>query len=103
MQTVGLLLYTMVAMQNDGFNFLQRAQEFVLSMQWMGQFALDFQCYLTLSALWIAWRNQYTGQSIVLAISGMVLGIIIFAPYLLYLLYKENGDVAAVLVGGRKG
>ena len=100
-QTIGLLLYTIVAIRNDGFNFLSRAQEFALSMKWMGQFALDFQCYLTLSALWIAWRNKFTGKSILIALFAMVLGIIVFAPYLLYLIFKENANLIKVLVGNR--
>ena len=100
-QTVGLLLYTVIAIKNDGLNFLSRAQEFALSMKWMGQFALDFQCYLTLSALWIAWRNKFTGKSILIAVFAMTLGILVFAPYLLHLIFKENGSLKRVLVGNR--
>ena len=100
-QTVGLLIYTIIAIQNDGANFLTRAQEFLTSMTWMGQFALDFQCYLILSALWIAWRNKFSAKSIVMAIVAMILGIIVFAPYLLYLLSKEKGDLKGVLIGDR--
>ena len=100
-QTVGLIIYTIIAIQNDGANFLARAQEFVTSLTWMGQFALDFQCYLILSALWIAWRNMFSVNSIMLAIAAMILGIIVFAPYLLYLLSKENGDLKVVLTGNR--
>jgi hypothetical protein len=100
-QTVGLLIYTIIAIQNDGANFLTRAQEFVTSMTWMGQFALDFQCYLILSALWIAWRNKFSFNSVMIAIIAMILGIIVFAPYLLYLLFKEKGDLKEVLIGKR--
>jgi hypothetical protein len=100
-QTVGLFTYTIIAIQNDGANFLERAKEFVTSMTWMGQFALDFQCYLILSALWIAWRNKFSVKSIMIAILAMILGIIVFAPYLLYLLSKEKGDFKGVLIGNR--
>ena len=101
-QTIGLLIYTVITIQNDGFNFLERYQEFAFSMKWMGQFALDFQCYLILSAVWIAWRNRFTTKSIIFAIIAMILGIIVFAPYLLYLIHKENGDISKVLIGYRK-
>lgn len=101
-QTIGLLVYTAIAIQNDGGNFLARAEEFALSMTWMGQFALDFQCYLILSALWIAWRNKFSGSSIALAVVAMILGIIVFAPYLLYLLAKEKGSLKQVLLGKRE-
>ena len=100
-QTIGLMMYTILAMQNDGGNFLVRAQEFAMSMTWMGQFALDFQCYLILSALWIAWRNHFSTLSIIIALVAMILGIIAFAPYLLFLIAKEKGDLKAILVGNR--
>lgn len=100
-QTLVLLIYTAIAIQNDGANFLARAQEFATSMTWMGQFALDFQCYLILSALWVAWRNKFSTNSILIAIVAMILGIIVFAPYLLYLLSKEKGDLKRVLIGNR--
>lgn len=38
-QTLGLIVYPIITLQQDGMNFLARAQEFVLSMAWMGQFA----------------------------------------------------------------
>lgn len=79
-QTLGLLLYTIIAIQNDGFNFLERAKEYTMSLTWMGQFALDFQCYLLLSALWITWRNRFSNKSIITAVVAMILGIIVFAP-----------------------
>ncbi len=100
-QTIGLLLYTVIAIQHDGGNFLARAQEFVVSMKWIGQFTLDFSCYLMLSALWIAWRNKFSGQSIALAIMAMTFGILVFAPYILYLLAIEKGDLKGVLIGRR--
>ncbi|ADR21061.1 hypothetical protein MATR_13090 [Marivirga tractuosa] len=100
-QTLGLLIYSVITIQNDGANFLARAQEFATSMTWMGQFALDFQCYLILSALWIAWRDKFSLNSIIIAIVAMILGIIVFAPYLLYLLSKEKGDLKRILIGNR--
>ncbi|WP_350292661.1 hypothetical protein [uncultured Croceitalea sp.] len=101
-QTVGLLIYTAIAIKNDGGNFLERAQEFVFSLTWMGQFTLDFNCYLILSALWIAWRNKFTTSSILMAILASILGIIVFAPYVLFLIFKEKGDLKRVLVGYRQ-
>lgn len=100
-QTVGVLVYTAITIQNEGFTFLEKAKDFAISMSWMGQFTVDFQCYLMLSALWIVWRNKYTTKSIVFAIVAMILGIIVFAPYLLYLLLKEKGNLSKVLIGER--
>lgn len=100
-QTLGVLIYTVIAIKNDRGNFLIRAQEFVLSLKWIGQFTLDFNCYLVLSALWIAWRNKFSGQSIAVAIMAMILGILVFAPYLLYLISVEKGNLKTVLIGKR--
>lgn len=100
-QTLGLLVYTLIAIQNDGINFFARAQEFIMSLRWAGQFALDFNCYLMLSALWIAWRSKFSVRSIGFAIVAMILGIIVFAPYLLYLITNEGGDLNKVLLGQR--
>lgn len=100
-QTIGLLIYTIIAIKNDGPNFLGRAGEFLLSLKWMGQFTLDFNCYLMLSALWLTWRNKFSVRSILLALSAMILGIIVFAPYLLYLIVQEKGDLKKVLTGNR--
>lgn len=80
---------------------MARAQEFATSMTWMGQFALDFQCYLILSALWIAWRDKFFIKLILIAVVAMILGIIVFAPYLLFLLTKEKGNLKRVLIGDR--
>ncbi|WP_422857792.1 hypothetical protein ACOKFD_09930 [Flagellimonas sp. S174] len=101
-QTIGLLIYSVIAIHNDGIDFLTRFQEFATSLTWMGQFALDFQCYLMLSALWIAWRNKFSIKSILIAVVAMILGIIVFAPYLLFLLTKEKGNLKKVLIGNRE-
>jgi hypothetical protein len=101
-QTIGLLIYTVIAIQNDGGDFLARALEFATSLTWMGQFALDFQCYLMLSTLWIAWRDKFSIKSILIAVVAMILGIIVFAPYLLFLLTKEKGNLKRVLIGNRE-
>lgn len=101
LQTLGLLLYTYLAMQNDGSNFLGRALAFSTSLEWQGQFTLDFGCYLLLSGLWIMWRNRFSLAAIAPAIAAMILGIIVFAPYLLYLISQESGDLKRVLVGDR--
>jgi len=70
-------------------------------LTWSGQFNLDFLCYLALSGLWIMWRNKFSGKSILVGTVAMILGIVFFAPYLLWLMNKEKGDLKRVLVGDR--
>jgi len=100
-QTVALLAYTFFAFQNEGANLFQVFISNISSMTWNGQFNLDFSCYLTLSGLWIMWRNKFNSISVLMGLAAMILGIIVFAPYLLYLLKTENGDLQKILIGHR--
>ena len=100
-QTIGLLTYTLVAYQAKGADLFSVFIHNVTSLNWSGQFNLDFLCYLTLSGFWIMWRNKFTTKSIILGTLAMVLGIVLFAPYLFWLTNKENGDLKRVLIGDR--
>ncbi|GAB2521482.1 hypothetical protein [Spirosoma aerophilum] len=100
-QTIALLVYTYLAFQNEGATLFQLFLANIASLTWNGQFNLDFSCYLALSGLWIMWRNKFAPAAIVLGLAAMILGILAFAPYLLYLLTKENGDLKKVLIGDR--
>lgn len=100
-QTIGLLAYTFLVFQKEGADLFSVFINNVLSLNWSGQFNLDFLCYLTLSGFWIMWRNKFTNKSILLGLVAMVLGIVLFAPYLFWLTHKENGDIKRVLIGDR--
>jgi len=100
-QTIGLLAYTFIAFQKEGADLFSVFLANIKSLTWTGQFNLDFLCYLMLSGLWIMWRNNFSGKSILVGAFAMILGIVFFAPYLLWLLYKENGDLRRVLVGDK--
>jgi hypothetical protein len=47
------------------------------------------------------WRNKFTLASILLGVFATVVGFIAFAPYILFLLVKENGDFRRLLIGSR--
>ncbi len=100
-QTAGLLAYTFIAFQTEGAALFNVFLANIKSLTWTGQFNLDFLCYLALSGLWIMWRNKFSGKSILVGTVAMIFGIVFFAPYLLWLLYKENGDLKHVLVGDK--
>ena len=100
-QTISLIIYTIIAFNNEGSSLFSIALTNIQSLKWSGQFNLDFCCYLTLSGLWIMWRNRFNGLSILIGCAAMILGIIFFAPYILFLLRKENGDLKKLLVGNR--
>ena len=100
-QTLLLLVYTILAAQNDSVNLFTVFLTNIQSLNWNGQFNLDFSCYLMLSGLWMMWRNRFSAQSILLGLAAMIIGIIFFAPYLLYQIMKEKGNLQKVLVGER--
>lgn len=100
-QTIGLFIYTFFAFQTDGADLFGVFTNNMLSLNWSGQFNLDFLCYLTLSGLWIMWRNMFTTKSIILGLIAMILGIVMLAPYLLWLISQENGNIKRVLIGDR--
>lgn len=100
-QTITVGLLTVIAFKNEGTNLFSIFIANIQAMNWNGQFNLDFSSYLILSGLWIAWRSKFSTSSIIFAILSAILGIIVFAPYLLYLLKKENGDLKKLLIGDK--
>lgn len=100
-QTIGLLAYTYLAFQTEGADLFGVFLSNLKALSWNGQFNFDFLCYLTLSGLWIMWRNKFSGKSILLGIIAMVMGFLFFAPYLLSLIVQENGDLKRVVSGNR--
>lgn len=71
----------------------------IQALTWQEQFNLDFMTYLILSALWIAWRNKFSGTGIILAVLASILGMMFFGVFLLVLVVQEKGNLKAVLVG----
>lgn len=97
--TLVLVVYTYFTINNQGWTLYNIAINNIAAFNWNGQFILDFSCYLTLSGIWIMWRNKFSISSIIMAIIAMIIGIMAFAPYLLYLLTKEKGNLKKVLLG----
>ncbi|MCR9143157.1 MAG: hypothetical protein NXI24_12960 [bacterium] len=102
--TAGIVAYTGVAGVNHGWDLLSVFLGNLTALNWSGQFNFDFMCYLILSALWLAWRHEFTPGGIALAAAASVLGILLFAPYLLWAISRSGGDMRVLLLGpGRAG
>ncbi len=69
------------------------------AMKWPGQFNCDFMGFLSLSALWLAWRNQFSPKGIALGVLGFFGGMMVLAPYLFFASLKANGDAQVLLLG----
>ncbi|MEM9446775.1 MAG: hypothetical protein AAGA18_15645 [Verrucomicrobiota bacterium] len=93
--------YTAIVLLDYGFTLFPIFITDILSLNWSGQFNLDFSLYLLLSGIWIAWRHQFSLGGIVMGLIAAILGMVVFAPYMLITTLKENGDLKKVLLGSQ--
>jgi NADH:ubiquinone oxidoreductase subunit 2 (subunit N) len=98
-----MVVYTVFVVMNHGVNFVPEYIGNIVAMNWAGQFQMDFTCYLILSALWVAWRHEFSGAGIGLAVCAVCGGMLFFAAYVLVTALQEKGDVQAFVVGKRRG
>ncbi|MEM9261735.1 MAG: hypothetical protein AAGA62_18990 [Bacteroidota bacterium] len=96
---IGIIGYTAKTIANDGWDLIAVYLSNLRAFNWSGQFTFDFTTYLLLSAIWVAWRNHFSLNGLLLGLAAYVLGILFFAPYLLLLSVKTKGDVATLLLG----
>ena len=97
--TAIIILFTITAIANGGLNLFTPFLSPIFALNWQGQFNVDFATYLVLSGIWMAWRSGFTSGGIVLGVCAPPLGILFFAPYLIYLIGKSNGDPRRLLLG----
>jgi hypothetical protein len=94
-----LVAYTAVVVANYGLNLFPYFFGEMAAMTWSGQFNLDFMGFLLLSAVWTAWRNQFSAQGLGLSVLAFFGGILFLGIYLLYLIRQCKGDMVRVLAG----
>ena len=94
-----LAAYTTIVIWHHGIGLFPIFFGNIAALTWPGQFNLDFLCFLTLSALWTAWRADFSGIGICLALIAFVGGAGFLLPYLLWLIAREKGDIRRVVLG----
>jgi hypothetical protein len=97
---IALQVYSAMVGQNHSLD--QIGPEFnsaVAAMTWQGQMNVDFAAALALSGLWAGWRNGWSLLGWVLGIACFVAGTTVSMAYLLFLTYREKGDMKRVLLG----
>ncbi len=97
-----VLIFTVLAVSNDGVNLFATTLPSITEFGWPGQFHVDFLTYLILSGIWVAWRHEFSPLGIVLGLLASQLGIIFLSPYLLFAINKANGDMRQVLLGEQR-
>ena len=91
--------YTAMVIANHGVGLLNVFFGDMAAMGWPGQFNLDFMFMLTLSALWVGWRHQFSGAGLVLGVLALFGGSLFLTTYLFIVTRQANSDVREVLLG----
>lgn len=91
--------YTAVVVATHGLNLFPVFFGDIARLGWPGQFNLDFTSMLTLSALWVAWRHEFSGAGLALGLLAFFGGGFFLTAYLLIVSLATRGDVATLLLG----
>ncbi len=91
--------YTAVVMINHGPNLFPVFFGDILAMSWAGQFNVDFTSFLTLSAVWLAWRHHFTPAGLALGVLGFFGGGLFLCAYLFIVSLGVAGDPKVLLLG----
>ncbi len=94
-----LVAYTTATIASHGINLFPQFFSDIAAMAWPGQFNLDFLGFLMLSALWVAWRHQFSAVGIALAVLAFNGGMLFLTIYLLVLSHHTRGNMKALLLG----
>lgn len=94
-----VVVYTAIVIANHGMGLLPIFFGDTAKMEWPGQFNLGFTGFLVLSALWLAWRNDFSPFGLALGLLGFFGGVPVLTAYLLVTSFAVNGDVKLLLLG----
>lgn len=97
-----IAVYTLFVSLAHGWNLVPPFFAAIQAMNWQGQFNLDFLTYLLISALWCAWRNDFSPLGWGLALLAVSGGMLFLAVYLLILSFQTGGDIKTLLLGPRR-
>jgi uncharacterized membrane protein YozB (DUF420 family) len=99
---IALAIYTLMVGNAHGWNLIPPFFAEIQAMSWQGQFNFDFAGFLLLSALWCAWRNEFSVGGLALSLLAATGGILFLSLYLIYLSVSTGGDIKAMLLGSRR-
>ncbi|MBX9859698.1 MAG: hypothetical protein K2Y20_08935 [Sphingomonas sp.] len=94
--------YTLPVIAQHGMGLVPLFFTAIGEMGWQGQFNVDFSCFLILSGLWFAWRNDFSPLGLVFAPVASFGGAMFLSAYLLIVSFQVRGDMAALLLGERR-
>lgn len=94
-----ILGYTAIVAGRHGFGLLPIFFGDIRALAWPGQFNVDFMSFLTLSAVWLAWRHHFSPTGLVLAVCGLFGGGLFLSAYLFVVSLQARGDAKILLLG----
>jgi len=94
-----LAIYTLVVAMEHGLGLFAIFFGDMASLNWPGQFNLDFFGFLLLSGIWVLWRNGFAPVAYPLALVAVLGGMGFLTIYLLFLISRSKGDIAHVILG----
>lgn len=98
---IAIAAYTSVTISNHGLNLLPVFFGDMAEMAWPGQFNLDFMGFLALSAIWTAWRHQFSAAGLGLGVLAFFGGMLFLPIYLLIQTGRSRDDMKVLLGEGR--
>ena len=99
---LSLGVYTAIVGEHHGWNLLSVFFADIVAMNWSGQFNSDFTGFLALSALWLAWRHDFSPAGLALGVRGFFGGMMALTLYLFVASGRANGDAKVLLLGPRR-
>ncbi|MGE0556265.1 MAG: hypothetical protein AB7R55_22790, partial [Gemmatimonadales bacterium] len=97
-----LAVYTVKVGVAHGWDLLPIFFAQIAELSWPGQFALDFTTFLSLSAIWVAWRHHFSVGGVAPGVVAFFGGMMFLAPYLLVASAQAAGEVEVLLLGRRR-
>ena len=94
-----LAAYSVIVIGKHGWGLLGVFFGDMPAMGWPGQFNLDFMIMLTLSALWVTWRHEFSGAGLLLGVTAFFGGALFLTAYLFIVSMVAKGDLKEVLLG----
>ena len=94
-----LSIYTGAVIAQHGLGLFSVFFGDMAKLGWAGQFNADFMAMLAMSAIWVAWRNNFSASAFLLATFAFFGGAPFLCVYLLALSISCRGDVVRMLIG----
>jgi len=98
-----LVGYTAVVISAHGIGLFPIFFGDMAALAWPGQFNLDFMFMLSLSALWVSWRHQFSAVGLALGLLAFLGGALFLTVYLFVLSFQTKGDAREILLGPHRG